>query len=107
MAQRSVAFYRRFDEEMAVDGRPANGRFRARGYLFLANAANAERLSSRYGRMREIGVSVEKLGRDEMRRLVPGMNVEDVEFGLFGPDLFGVAPNAFTEEKNVFFSDES
>ncbi|MEO8431905.1 MAG: FAD-binding oxidoreductase [Acidobacteriota bacterium] len=86
MAQRSVAFYRGFDAEMAVDGRPANGRFRARGYLFLADSGNAERLSRRYDRMRTIGVAVEKVGLDEMRRLVPGMNVEDVEFGLFGPE---------------------
>ncbi len=85
MAQRSVEFYRRFDKEMEVDGRPANGRFRQRGYLFLANAANAERFSSRFEKMRAAGVDVEKVDRGRMLRLVPGMNVRDLEFGLFGP----------------------
>ena len=85
MAQRSVEFYRRFDEEMAIDGRPAIGRFRQRGYLFLANAANAEKFSTRFDKMRSVGVNVEKVDRDRMLRLVPGMNVSDLEFGLFGP----------------------
>ncbi len=85
MAQRSVEFYLRFDEEMSVDGRSANGRFRQRGYLFLADARNAESFSRRYEKMRSVGVSVERVDRDRMLRLVPGMNVSDIEFGLFGP----------------------
>ncbi|MFN2632733.1 MAG: NAD(P)/FAD-dependent oxidoreductase [Thermoanaerobaculia bacterium] len=85
MAQRSVEFYRRFDEEMAVDGRSANGRFRPRGYLFLADSENAESFSRRFEKMRSVGVAVEKVARDRMLRLVPGMNVSDIEFGLFGP----------------------
>lgn len=86
MAQRSVAFYRRFDEEMAVDGRSACGRFRARGYLFLANAENAERLERRYEKMKALGVAVEKVDSSAMLRLVPGMEISDLSFGLFGPE---------------------
>lgn len=86
MAQRSVAFYLRFDEEMAVGGRRSTGRFRQRGYLFLATDVNAEALERRYAKMRAVGVAVDRLGRDEMLRLVPEMNVSDVEFGLFGPE---------------------
>ncbi|MEO8190500.1 MAG: FAD-binding oxidoreductase [Acidobacteriota bacterium] len=85
MAQRSVEFYRRFDSEMEVDGRTANGRFRQRGYLFLANSGNADGFSRRFEKMRSVGVAVEKIDRDRMLRLVPGMNVADLEFGLFGP----------------------
>jgi FAD-dependent oxidoreductase domain-containing protein 1 len=86
MAQRSVAFYRRFDDEMAVDGRRAPGRFRARGYLFLADRQNGDRLEGRFAKMRAIGVAVERVDPARMRRLVPGMNVSDLEFGLFGPE---------------------
>ncbi len=85
MAQRSVEFYRRFDEEMSVDGLSANGRFRQRGYLFLADSGNAESFSRRFEKMLSIGVAVEKVDRDRMLRLVPGMKVSDIEFGLFGP----------------------
>jgi FAD-dependent oxidoreductase domain-containing protein 1 len=86
MAQRSVAFYKRFDEDMAVDGRRAAGRFRQRGYLFLASASNADALERRYAKMRSIGVAVDRVGADEMHRLVPEMNVSDLEFGVLGPE---------------------
>lgn len=86
MAKRSVAFYRRFDEEMAVDGRSAVGRFRARGYLFLATAENADSLAKRFESMRAVHASVEKIEEPEIRRLVPEMNVSDVQFGLYGPE---------------------
>jgi FAD-dependent oxidoreductase domain-containing protein 1 len=86
MAQRSVAFYRRFDEEMEVDGRRPAGRFRALGYLFLADSANADRMDRRLAKMKAVGVSVEKMSVAEMRRRVPEMNVADLEFGVFGPE---------------------
>jgi len=86
MAQRSVAFYKRFDEDMAVDGRSSVGRFRQRGYLFLATAANAEALERRYAKMRSIGVAVDRLGPFEMLQLVPEMRVDDLEFGILGPE---------------------
>lgn len=86
MAQRSVAFYKRFDEDMAVDGRRAIGRFRQPGYLFLATAVNAGAIERRYAKMRSIGVAVDRIGRDEMLRLVPEMRVDDLEFGILGPE---------------------
>jgi glycine/D-amino acid oxidase-like deaminating enzyme len=86
MAQRSIAFYKRFDDEMEVDGRRATGRFRQRGYLFLGTAANAEALERRYAKMRSIGVAVDRLGPFEMLKLVPEMRVDDLEFGIFGPE---------------------
>ncbi len=86
MARRSVDFYRRFEEEMEVDGRRPPARFRQRGYLFLANGANAEALDRRYRKMRELGVAVDRVDVAEMRRLVPEMRVDDLDFGLFGPE---------------------
>jgi FAD-dependent oxidoreductase domain-containing protein 1 len=84
MAQMSVAFYERFDETMAVNGRPASGKFRQRGYLFLADAASTPRLRRRLQSMRAAGAAVEELSRDEIGRRVPEMDLSDVEFGVFG-----------------------
>lgn len=93
MAQASVAFYERFDQEMAVEGRPAAAKFRQRGYLFLAGEAEAARLRARVATMRSLGVEVEAVGPGEMRRLVPEMEVRDVVVGAFGPkDGYGDAP---------------
>jgi glycine/D-amino acid oxidase-like deaminating enzyme len=93
LAQASVAFYERFDQTMAVDGRPATGKFRQRGYLFLAGEAEAARLEARVGKMRALGVEVEAVTPEEMRRLVPEMEVGDVVLGAFGrKDGYGDAP---------------
>lgn len=86
MAQRSVEFYRRFDDTMSVGGRPAAAKFRQRGYLFLADAGNAETLDRRFSAMTLLGVAVEKLEVAQMRRRVPELEVADLLFGLFGPE---------------------
>ncbi len=93
MAQRSVPFYKRFDEAMAVEGRPAAGKFRQRGYLFLADAGNAQRLDRRFSVMRALGVAVQRLAVSQILRLVPELQVSDIAFALFGPeDGYGDSP---------------
>lgn len=93
MAQRSVAFYERFDETMAVESRRPAGKFRRRGYLFLADYGNAERLERRFAAMRGLGVAVERLTGSEILRLVPELDLSDIAFALFGPrDGYGDAP---------------
>jgi FAD-dependent oxidoreductase domain-containing protein 1 len=84
MAQMSVAFYERFDEAMAVDGRPAAGKFRQPGYLFLADSASAPVLRDRLERMQAAGAVVEALTPSEIRQRVPELALSDVEFGVFG-----------------------
>jgi len=93
MAQMSVAFYERFDDLMSVEGRPAAGRFRQRGYLFLADGASTGRLTDRLRRMRSAGAVAEALTPEEIRRLVPELNLSDVALGIFGPkDGYGDPP---------------
>jgi glycine/D-amino acid oxidase-like deaminating enzyme len=86
MAQYSIAFYREFDRRMSVDGHTARAWFRQRGYLFLADAASADKLERRHTVMRERGASVRKLSVDDVRAMVPDLFLDDILFGLFGPD---------------------
>jgi glycine/D-amino acid oxidase-like deaminating enzyme len=60
--------------------------FRQRGYLFLADAASAPRLTQRYDAMRAAGANVAWLTRDEIRRTLPDASLDDIEFGVIGPD---------------------
>jgi glycine/D-amino acid oxidase-like deaminating enzyme len=60
--------------------------FHRRGYLFLADAACAARLTRRHELMRSAGANVEWLTRDEIRRKLPDAALADIEFGVFGPD---------------------
>ena len=84
LAQHSVTFYRRFDSEFGhLNGGRAN--FRQRGYLFLVDAANEARFETRIDRQRELGAYVARLEVNQVRRLVPDLVLDDIRFGVFGP----------------------
>jgi sarcosine oxidase subunit beta len=60
--------------------------YEPRGYLFFATTAEqVDYLRCNAERQRELGVrDVRLVDRDEIRRLVPGMNCEDIAGGSFG-----------------------
>ena len=86
LAQYGVRFYERFDAAMRTPEHRPRAWFRQRGYLFLADDGNAGRLARRYERQRALGARVERLDVDAVRALVPDLALDDVRFGVFGPD---------------------
>ena len=86
LARHSVRFYERFDSALRTAEHQPRAWFRQRGYLFLANADNAERFERRYARQRALGARVERLDADAIRALVPDLALDDIRFGIFGPD---------------------
>ena len=68
--------------------------FRQRGYLFLVDAASAERFETRLDRQRELGAYVARLEVEQIRRLVPDLVLDDIQFGVFGPQDGYVNPSA-------------
>jgi FAD-dependent oxidoreductase domain-containing protein 1 len=86
MVQWSVGFYRDLERRASLTGSPHRVSFQQAGYLFLADANCAARLARRYEAMRSAGAHVEWVSRDEIRRTLPDAAVDDIEFGLFGPD---------------------
>jgi glycine/D-amino acid oxidase-like deaminating enzyme len=85
MVQYSVEFYRDLDRMSAPD-ESQRVDFRQRGYLFLADSVSAARLTRRYEAMRVAGANVTWLSKDEIRQKLPDAWLDDVEFGVFGPD---------------------
>lgn len=85
MVQHSVSFYERFDSLMKPGPGDPLANFRQRGYLFLTNAGDADRMQKRFERQQQLGAVVERLDRDALRRLIPGVFLDDIEFGIFGP----------------------
>jgi len=74
LSMESVRFFERFEEET---GHAAD--FRQNGYLILAN--NEDELGTlRHGiaLQRELGVEVDLLSPQEIREIVPGLNIDDV-----------------------------
>ncbi len=86
MVQWSVEFYRRFDKLLAAGGHTVRTDFRQRGYLFLVNAEARERSERRFELQRRLGARVRRLDRHEIRELVPDLKLDDIEFGVLGPD---------------------
>ena len=86
MARYSVRFYERFDETMSVGGHVSDAWFRQRGYLFLVDAANAERFEGRLERQRTSGVAIERWSVDAIHARLPDLALDDIVFGVFGPE---------------------
>jgi glycine/D-amino acid oxidase-like deaminating enzyme len=75
----------RFDEEMALEGEKANAEYRQVGYLFLGAENNWETLKKQYDLQKNLGVDVELLAPEDIKKLFPDMNVESVLGGSYGP----------------------
>jgi glycine/D-amino acid oxidase-like deaminating enzyme len=86
MVQYSVGFYRDLDQRLRVTDPSDRVSFRQRGYLFLADVSCAARLTRRFEAMRSAGARIELVGRDEIQRRLPDAALDDIEFGVFGPD---------------------
>lgn len=86
MVQFSVRLWKDFDRRMAVADHTPRAWFRQRGYLFLADPASATRLTARYEAERRAGAAVEMLAPEAIQALVPDLVVDDIVFGVFGPE---------------------
>jgi FAD-dependent oxidoreductase domain-containing protein 1 len=92
MVQHSVDVWRAFDRRFATPLHTPRAWFRQRGYLFLANAATSAALMQRFEAERRAGARVQLLSRDDIRVLVPDLVLDDVVFGVLGPEDGYAAP---------------
>lgn len=92
MVQYSVQLWRQFDRRLATADHTPRAWFRQRGYLFLADAATAAPLLRRFEQERRAGAKVQMLSRDAVRALLPDLVLDDIVFGLLGPDDGYAAP---------------
>ncbi len=86
MVQHSVALWRAFDTRLRTATHTPHAWFRQRGYLFLADDTNAATLAAREAAQADAGAVQQRLSVDEIRALVPGLALDDIHFGLFGPE---------------------
>jgi glycine/D-amino acid oxidase-like deaminating enzyme len=92
MVQYSVELWKTFDVACATPEHTPHAWFRQRGYLFLADDATASALMDRYDLERRAGARVQQLSPDEIRALVPDLVIDDIRFGILGPDDGYAAP---------------
>jgi glycine/D-amino acid oxidase-like deaminating enzyme len=94
MVQHSVALWKQFDDRFATSGDQPRAWFRQRGYLFLADQAAAPALMDRYDAERRAGARVQLLSPHDIGALVPDLVLDDIVFGLLGPEDGYAAPRA-------------
>lgn len=92
MVQYSLTLWKSFDERFAVSGHQPRAWFRQRGYLFLADAARAAALMTRFEAQRRAGAHVQMVTPDEIRALLPDVRLDDIVFGVLGPEDGYAAP---------------
>jgi glycine/D-amino acid oxidase-like deaminating enzyme len=92
MVKYSVGLWKEFDRRLASAGFTPRAWFRQRGYLFLADAASGTALMDRFEQERRAGATVQLLSRDDIHGLVPDLYLDDIVFGLFGPEDGYAAP---------------
>jgi glycine/D-amino acid oxidase-like deaminating enzyme len=84
MARYGVAFYERFDEVMVGAWGTPQAHFHQRGYLILMHPTTQEALRRRYDLQRQLGVEVTLLSPEDVRELVPHLNVDEITGGVYG-----------------------
>ena len=86
MVQYSVRLWREFDTRMRTAQHTPHAWFRQRGYLFLADDANADAVAAREAAQAKAGAVQQRLSVDEIAALVPSLALDDIRFGLLGPE---------------------
>ena len=76
--------FEHFDDTMAVDGESAHAEFKQHGYLFLADEKNWPLIKKNYHTQKNLDASVSLLSPDEIKKLIPHINTEDISGGCFG-----------------------
>jgi glycine/D-amino acid oxidase-like deaminating enzyme len=84
LSQASLAFLRRAEQELAVDGEgPAIGLVE-RGYLYLASAEGATALQAQHRVQRDCGADVALLSANELAARFPWLDTEGIALGSLG-----------------------
>lgn len=84
-----------FQERIAVDGRDHGVNLWKDQYMFLVQGADRVKGIEADARMqREVGITVEVLDRESLKRRFPSLNFDDADAGSFSPDSGRIDPNA-------------
>lgn len=90
----SLAFYKRFDEEMAGVPDLPDLNFREQGYLFVVSADGEAALRRNQALQASLGVTAQLLDREGLRNLFPSIARDDIVVGCYTPDDGWIDPNA-------------
>jgi FAD-dependent oxidoreductase domain-containing protein 1 len=84
ISQYGLGIFERFDEIMDLNGDPAHADFKQNGYLFLGNEKNWPLIKKHCEIQKGLDAQVSLLSPDELTRLIPHLNINDLLGGSFG-----------------------
>jgi sarcosine oxidase subunit beta len=89
LTQWSFAALMRFEEELGT-----SPEYQAIGCLLLAGQQGEAELRRRHELLRGLGLESYLIGSQEIARLVPGLNLEDIAAGLYNPNEGNLNPHS-------------
>jgi glycine/D-amino acid oxidase-like deaminating enzyme len=84
LARYSLPFFEQFDEQMAGAWGTPQAHFHARGYLVLMHVETQDALRRKYEMQRQLGVEIDLLTPEDVRELIPHLNIDTITGGLYG-----------------------
>lgn len=97
MSQYSIAFFGNFENEVAVDGYAPDLSIKRQGYLFIAQAEFLPQLQENYRTQSGLGVNVELLDGDALKRKFPSLETRDIGAAVYSPDDGWLDPNSLLQ----------
>ncbi|MFJ7726887.1 NAD(P)/FAD-dependent oxidoreductase [Neobacillus sp. NPDC097160] len=92
MSQYSFHMYKKFEEEMAIDGEQALIDFKQHGYLYLLNDKTLPTYKEIMNIQRKLGVNAILMPPEEIKDYIPELNVADLAGAVFDPDAGNIDP---------------
>jgi sarcosine oxidase subunit beta len=89
LTQWSFAALNRFEEELG-----SSPGYEPIGCLLLAGSQGAPDLRHRWDAMQRSGIRSYLVDREEIARLTPGLNLDEIELGLYNPDEGNIDPHS-------------
>jgi FAD-dependent oxidoreductase domain-containing protein 1 len=96
MSQFGIDWFHAFHEHVAVDNEAPDLNWKQGGYLFIVppDEAAVAKLQRDHALQRAMGVNVDMLDRDALKRRFPSLHVDDLGAAAFSPDDGWLDPNA-------------
>jgi len=106
ISQYGIKVFEHFDEIMDLDGDPAHAEFKQNGYLFLISKKNSPIIRKNYEIQKGLGAHVSLLSIDDLKKLIPHLNTDDLVGGSFGSragylDPYGVLQGFIKKGKQL------
>ncbi|MDQ6599071.1 FAD-binding oxidoreductase [Bacillus salipaludis] len=83
LSKYSLQIYKDFSKSMAIDGEEMEIDFKQRGYLFLATDEMMPKFERHLKLQNENGINSQLLDTNDLMKIIPELNTEDLAGGLF------------------------